>query len=454
MKRFQICIIASAIFVVYSLKQDLIWEPPEKAGIQLKKITHPADVVIMTPAPATQASIQKPTRAPVPPPSAKPVASSDTDAPTSPEIPATIPTTSSATNNNGPLITFPPQSLISPSSFTISQLQTYKNNEELPEKAQEFVQQHCDLNNLKAWYPDGNEIWQQRAPYFMLGGVWNSGVSTLSQALRLHPQITTNPKSGFFLPKNFYKLVVSGKNKVFAARQKMYAQGYQTKTLIANEKQVAMDVGPGYLFYADQAAYSILCTCPWSKIVVLLRNPVDRVYQQWVYGRLNLGLRLSLEDWMAQDMKLMQSVGLTTAHSKPVGEQEAWMKYKLERRMSGLLGRSLYVLQLQEWFEAFKRAGKDPTKEIYIVPSEQWEQQPHLEYEKLIKFLGLAEYHPIDLVTSNRQALASNSNTYLPPMKDETRKMLQGFFAPYNERLFDLLGDGFGGYWKNRNLWK
>jgi hypothetical protein len=449
MKKFQACIWVSAFFVLFTLKKDLVWEPPLNKGSFLKNTTHPAEV---TP-PPTPPPV-KPTLAPVSPPplanpqpTAKPISINNTSRP----IPA-IPATSASSEKNIPVVTYPPQSPIPPSSFTISQPQI--SNEDLTEKAQQFVEQHCDLNPLKGWYPEKHDSWQERAPYFILAGVWNSGVTTLSQALQLHPQITTNPKNGFFLPKNFYKFRLGkgkkNKIKVFAARKKMYAQGYQTKTLIANQKQVAMDVSPGYLFYASQTAYSILCTSPSSKVVVMLRNPVDRVYRQWIYGRANLGLKLSLEDWMAQEMKLMQSVGLTTTAENPAAEQEAWKNYQSVRSMSGAIGRSLYVLQLQEWFQALREAGKDPTKEMYIVPSEFWEQQPHLEYDKLVQFLGLVEHHPRNLVTSNKKAAAGN----LPPMKNETRQMLEEFFAPYNERLSDLLGNDFGGYWKDKNIWK
>jgi hypothetical protein len=286
------------------------------------------------------------------------------------------------------------------------------------------------------------------------------------------------------------------KVKVFAARQRMYAQVYKATALQDKEEttttatttttsktksnnknsnsnnnmKIAVDVSPGYLFYASKVAYSILCTTPWTKMIILLQNPVDRVYKQWVYGRQHLNLRLDLEDWMAQEMKLMQSVGLigsgngstttTNTNNKKLSlqdEKEAWKRYQAKRSLSGMpIGRSLYVFQLQEWLEAIKEAGlvDKPTQQLYIMPSEVWESNTSQEYPKLIQFLELAEFNPPPpkVVVSNNNN--NNNNNNLPPMKNETRQMLQEFFAPYNKRLAKLLTtNGFDSYhWKE--LWK
>jgi hypothetical protein len=440
--------------------------------------------------PTTTTSSQPPptTRANPPPTSAAPVAK-----PVS--RPTKSPLTSSSSNNNNNnkpnnKIPAPPAPApISPSSFQITSPQMNKNNENLSQATQTFVENHCDLTNLKEWYPTSDpDVWQQRAPYVVIAGVWNAGVRNLAQALSKHPQM--DPKAvktnGFFLPKSFYRYVIGHQHKkkvkVFAARQRMYAQAYKatilqdkedttaTSTTSSKNMKIAMDVSPGYLFYASQVAYSILCTTPWTKMIILLQNPVDRVYKQWVYGRQHLNLRLNLEDWMAQEMKLMQSVGLiggssnakTNAQTNKLmsltAEQQAWKQYQAKRSLSGMpIGRSLYVLQLQEWLDAIKEAGivgDQPTQQLYIMPSEVWESQTSQEYPKLIQFLGLAEYHPpqLDVLVNNNNN--NNKNNNLPPMSNETRQMLQEFFAPYNERLAQLLiQNGFDSYpWKD--LWK
>jgi len=387
-----------------------------------------------------------------------------------------------------------------------SNLQNPRSDADLSETASKFLETHCDLTNVKdgQWYPSGEESdWKQRAPYLIVAGVWNAGVNPLANALLKHPQIEFAKQNGFFLPKQFKRYLdvqPSGGStsnnvtavatkfnvKVFAARERMYAQVYskssfrekigagdQDSPTTSDNKHVAMDVSPGLVFYAHQTAHSILCTTPWVKIVVVLRNPIDRLYQQWVYSTMHLGLTLSLEEWMAQEMKLLQTVGLISDaggsegadQSKEVetkaaiSEKEAWNQYQSVHKMAGAIGRSLYVFQLEQWIDAYVAAGKNPSEEIIVLTTEDIENDPAQQYGDLIRFLGLP---PLDgagagvddgVATTLQNALLQRKNTPLPPMEEETRKMLKRFFKPYNKRLADLLrSNGFEGEWVK--LWK
>jgi hypothetical protein len=325
-----------------------------------------------------------------------------------------------------------------------------------------FVNQHCDLNPLKSWYPESSDdAWQRRAPYVILTGVWNAGIEDVAKDLSSSKVFTHSKNDGFFLPKQFYRVQIGQKTKVYGARQRMYAQMYNTKALKEDTNLRYIDVSPGYLFY-PKTIYPILCVAPWTKFIVVLRNPVERLYRQWVYGKVHLQLTLSLEDWMAREMKVMQSVGLLSSSSSSNAndnndseqdlERQAWNRYQSARTMiSGAIGRSLYVLQLQEWFDTLRLAGKDPKDIVYVVPSEALLGEDSVaEYAKLFSFL---ETSPSEPVVTRAAAASNNNNNNVPPMKEETKQMLREFFAPYNERLANLLGDDFGSYdWKN--IWK
>ncbi len=240
-------------------------------------------------------------------------------------------------------------------------------------------------------------------------------------------------------------------------------------------RHVAMDFTPGLVFHGHNVALSILCVSPWAKVVVLLRNPVDRAYQQWVYSRTKLGLKLSLEDWMAQEMKLLQSTGLVstttatpsgadTAESSTttaVSEREAWFRYKAARN-AGVIGRGMYVLQLQEWIDAYLEAGRVPAEEMIILVSEDVEKDPVQKYNQLVDFLGLAPY-PVGATASGNGAgvvggpsnlgIKPSAPKGVAPMAAKTRKILQQIFQPYNRRLATLLrSNGFAGDWDH--LWK
>lgn len=331
---------------------------------------------------------------------------------------------------------------------------------DLSPTALEFARDRCDLSDMKRgqWFPSGEEnSWKQRAPYLIISGVWNAGVIPLTNALLKHPSIERANCDGFFLPRQFYRYFVrtTKKIKVFSARQRMYANAYTKSNFVDSTDRLAIDVSPGLVFYAHQTAPSILCTAPWAKIVIVLRNPIDRLYQQWVYSTTNHGLKLSLEEWMAPEMKLLQTVGLIhnkNSKNDRVSEPLAWERYHATRGLSGLIGRSLYVLQLQEWFDAYIAAGKIPSEEIIILTTEDIEADPHTEYSRLLSFLGLSLHESSSISESLAKSLLQRTtSTKFPPMNDDTRASLKKFFRPYNKRLAKLLeSNGFEGNWVQR----
>ncbi|KAL3931808.1 MAG: hypothetical protein SGBAC_011138, partial [Bacillariaceae sp.] len=349
--------------------------------------------------------------------------------------------------------TIPSSAPVTPIAFENKTLTIpdYSKNGGLSQQLVNFSQQNCDLSLVKSWYPDSDDdSWEFRAPYFVIAGVWNSGSKTLAQKLYGHPQIAKGATrtNGFYMPSNFHKFR-SPIPKVFQARRRMYAQAYNMGLLKASPNLVAMDIAPGYIFYAEQVSHTLLCVSPWTKIVILLRNPVERLLEQYARAKQTFRLTIGLEQWIANEMQLITSAGLIGTTPSSLEEQQAWKKYQSVRNMANPIGRSLYIFQLKELFEAFKAAGKVPSKEIYILPSEVLDQKDIFqeEYNKLLTFL--------DLSTIPTASIAPKSETKsLVTMTEETRKTLVKFFRPYNRRLFGLLEEeGFPTYpWKK--LWK
>lgn len=434
-KKFQVCLWFVAFFVLVSMEKDIFLlssESVEDTSVKIKNQT---------------TALRSPKSAPISPPTPTPT-THPTGRPTRP---------TSKTRQ-----TFPPEVPILPFPFNFTihtpAEQFYgKSVDQLPPQTQSFLEEHCDLQG-HLWYPGGTDAWNIRAPYVIVAGVWNGGIEPLSQALQLHPQVRKRVGvKDFFLPRTFYKFHTADTVKVFAARQRMYAQVFPKMTQsLLDPYNVAIDVSPGYLFYASQTSIGIQCVSPWAKVVILLRDPVERVYHQWVYGTQKLGLRLSLEEWMAQEIKAMQSVGLvSTNQSQPKLSQEeerkAWKDYQSKRNLAGAIGRSMYVLQLEEWFETLIAAGKQPQQEVFLLHSELWESQPYQQYQQLVEFLGLAPFTPSLL----EPEIAFNSSN-LPPMKTETRQLLHDFFSPYNRRLAALLkkhGFNRDDHWKSP-IWR
>ena len=539
MKKLQLCLWIVVLLVMISMQQDVLYLSDRPYNLQLKKDNDTDNKKNKNNNKSSSSTSGTTTiRPPQDPPTMKPTVRTkeeDEDGTTT----TTTTTTKLITPGGGS------SHIVSSSSpwttthnFTIQtapDMYQGKSLQDLPAAAQTFVQTHCDLQHVKEWYPTTTTTttssssssrttttripsWNQRAPYVIVAGVWNAGISSLEQALHQHPQMTATYAMSlpdFFLPRTFYRYMMSQHKrsssstnggdtpttttttttivKVFAARERMYAQVYpkfkaiattpiypnddkgggggdiESSTASSSPFVIAMDVSPGYLFHARQTMTSIQCVCPWSKFVIMLRDPVERVYRQWVYGTVYLGLRLSLEDWIAQEFKAMQSAGLlgtTTGSARFTArkerrrrqlvtmsqeeERDAWRRYQSKRVPASAIGRSMYVVQLEEWFEILRSVGKEPSKEVFLIKSEVWERQPQEEYAQLLNFLGVAPHTP-----SSYSLPKAPDPVLHEPMKAETKKLLQDFFEPYNQRLATMLQQhGFNddGDW-NMPLW-
>ena len=363
-----------------------------------------------------------------------------------------------------------------------------------------FVETWCNLNNGKVqWYPTGSNAWQQRAPYVIIPGEKHTGTTFLYQALLSHPDFVmaaNREELQFFLPNNFNRYL-SGRSasdssspskrttNVFVARQRMYAQDYTTKKLTTSpsSNKISVDATSGYLFYTSrEVPQHVLCVTPWSQLIIVLRDPVDRLYSQWAHGRQYLRLKQSFEDWIAPELLLMQSVGLISSSDNQnptqalsvAQEDEAWGKYQssigvpssLGSASHGAIGRSMYAITLRHWITAYKKSGKTIPESIHIIRTEDLETNFQHEYDKALQFLHLS---PHDLLSQSSAGLATTKSTStgsrtvnnIPsdlfakkigatknyqqqPMKAETRQKLKDFFAPYNRRLYKLIEQEFG----------
>ena len=94
-----------------------------------------------------------------------------------------------------------------------------------------------------------------------------------------------------------------------------------------------------------------------------------------------------------------------------------------------LLARGLYAKQLEYWFK------KIPKENICIISSEDLQVNTDNILSEIFEFLNIPKQKIQDTTRQN--------NIEYPKMDVSTRKILNDFFKPYNEKLFELLGKRF-----------
>jgi hypothetical protein len=343
-----------------------------------------------------------------------------------------------------------------------------------------FMSRWCDVNP-SSWFPSGHKAWQLRAPYVLLPGAKHSGVEELARALQyLHPTqvVLARPESlGQFYPQRFRTVKRGGdKTHVALARARMYARDYTTlqaaaaaasdsasaassgaasvtaNTTSGSHQQqptataarlVGVDYTSGYMFYPPTR---ILCVMPWIRLVVVVRkNPVDRVVAHYREAKMQRKYRGTIEAWLRDEWTALRDAGLVNASSWKKNLtvlENAWYRYQQNPR-EGAIGRSVYEVQLRHWLEAMRVVGHDVSRDVMIVYAEDLVAKPEPVLRQISAFLGLPEdeANPISAKSKSLVALLQplKLDSASAAMSNQTRNELKAFFEPFQRRLKQLI---------------
>jgi hypothetical protein len=173
---------------------------------------------------------------------------------------------------------------------------------------------------------------------------------------------------------------------------------------------------------------------PKAKLIVLLREPVERAYSQyWLESQENE--TLSFEEAIEREE---ERIG---AEREQMLRDERYQSYKF--RHFSYLARGIYVDQLQAWMEVF------PREQFLILKSEDLYRHPAAVLQQTLEFLGvptqLSDLQVQDFKRYREPTPTGYMKTAkLPEMKPETRQFLTSYFKPHNARLNAFVGRDFG----------
>jgi hypothetical protein len=161
---------------------------------------------------------------------------------------------------------------------------------------------------------------------------------------------------------------------------------------------------------------------PDARLVVLLRDPVDRAFSHYQH-EVALGREpLSFEDALdAEDRRTRGEVERMLAD--PRYFSRAWWNWTYRAR-------GLYAEQLERWLDVF------PREQLLVLFTEEMATAPAETYAEVLRFVG-APPHALD-------SYPRVFDRDYPPMREETRRALTARFAEPNRRLEELLGRPLG----------
>ncbi|MGH8934739.1 MAG: sulfotransferase family protein [Acidimicrobiia bacterium] len=258
-------------------------------------------------------------------------------------------------------------------------------------------------------------------PDFLIIGTQRGGTSSLFKYLGRHPCVAPSLRkeveyfsSGFAYGEQWYR-----SHFPFRLRGE-YARRVRGRDLLAFE------ASPYYLFHPHAAARTAKLL-PEAKIIVLLREPVSRAVSHYHHN-----VRLGLEPLPFEEAIWLEPVRLA-------GEEERMLEDPLydsrpHRRFS-YAARGRYADQLATWMAHF------PRDQILMIQSEDFFSRPAQVYAEVLGLLGLPAWEPPEF---RNYSYRKGRKTATPAIRESGRARLAEQFAPYNARLYALLGRDLG----------
>lgn len=260
-------------------------------------------------------------------------------------------------------------------------------------------------------------------PEFLLVGAKRSGTTSLYFHLLHHPQILPMFPEARYLPK-----VRDGKGPHFFDsefhRGPDWYRGHFPSVVRRRSasRQLGLPVvcgeaSPYYLYHplAPRRAASLV---PDARILVLLRDPVERTHSHYREQVRNGVEKLAFEAALAEEER------------RTAGEEERLERDPLYRshahEQQSYRRQSEYARGLRRWTDSF------PREHVLVLFSEEYYADPARTCSTVFEFLGLSG---LDLRTSEVLNAAPTA-----PMASGTRESLRRHFAPHNDALAQLVG--------------
>jgi Sulfotransferase domain len=256
-------------------------------------------------------------------------------------------------------------------------------------------------------------------PDYLVIGSPRAGTTSVHGWLEAHPCVAAVQKELLYFNVNYGRGVDWYRSRFPTEDERERCRQERGTALVAG------DATASYMLHSLVPARAAELL-PQAKLVVCLRDPVDRAYSQFHAGRRRgyEPLDTLAAAVAAEEGRLAGEVERTRAdagyHSRAL---HVW----------AYLASSRYAEQLERWYRLFGR------EQVLLLNFErELTQAPREALARLHAFLGLPPHENAELPVLNM-----NAGSY-PPLDEGVRESLVEYFRPHNRRLYELTGIDFG----------
>jgi hypothetical protein len=258
---------------------------------------------------------------------------------------------------------------------------------------------------------------------FLIVGTHRGGTTSLHQYLDEHPCVARkfprvqHLKGVRYFDENFFLGIDWYRSHFPTEAYRSYLRRRNGAPVLTGE------ASPYYLFH-PAAAERASRVVPHAKIIVLLRDPIERAYSHWKRER-----RDGTEPLQTFEEAIAAEPERLAGEVDRILNDESYYSYAHEN--FSYITQGLYLESLWKWFQHY------PREQVYVETSERFLQEPQRIYDELLQFLGLPPFRlPKDKFL--------NTNATAERLAPATRRELSARFGPHNRRLEEHLGFDLG----------
>ena len=241
-------------------------------------------------------------------------------------------------------------------------------------------------------------------PDFLLVGTQRGGTTSLFRALAPHPGVAQ---------PTFHKGV-----HYFDVHYERGPSWYRGHFPLRRGERLAFE-SAGYYMHHPLAPERIAADLPGAKLLVLLRDPVERAFSAHKHE-----LARGFETEPSFERALELEPERLDGEVERILADPAYLSHA--HRHLAYLDRGRYADQLEVLFKLFGR------ERVHVTFAEDFFAEPEPAYDAVVDFLGLPRWRPAAFERHNARPSA--------PLTPELRARLADHFAPQDERLAALLG--------------
>ena len=250
-------------------------------------------------------------------------------------------------------------------------------------------------------------------PDFIIIGAQRCGTTSLYAYLCSHPAVVPAAKKEI----HFFDGACKDNPQVY--RSYFPTRLYKSyRQLVRRQTTVTGEASPYYLFH-PLAPYNASRMLPRVKLIVLLRNPIERAYSHYWHE-----VRTGYESLSFEQAIECEGERLKGERERTILHKGAYRSVAHQR--FSYLARGIYADQIEVWQRLFHK------EQMLILRSETFYAEPAATLGRVADSLGLSPH------TFKADIVYQQGN--YPEMATSTRKDLEEYFLPHNARLFALLG--------------